>query len=31
MEMKFHARRTVITIVPTKASNAAFRSVMIGV
>jgi hypothetical protein len=30
METKFHASRTVITIVPIKASNAAFRSVMVG-
>jgi hypothetical protein len=28
---KFHKRRAVINIVPIKASNAAFLSVMVGV
>ncbi len=31
LEMKFHTKRTVINIVPTNASNAAFLSVMVGV
>jgi len=31
LETKFHTKRTVINIVPTKASNAAFLSVMVGV
>jgi hypothetical protein len=31
VETKFQTRRTVITIVPTKASNAALLSVMEGV
>jgi len=31
VETKFHTKRIVINIVPTKASNAAFLSVMVGV
>jgi hypothetical protein len=31
VKTKFHTKKTVINIVPTKASSAAFLSVMVGV